>query len=157
VFCKCLLITMLPTSACVLPFLSKYPTWCRSTFEPCRHDLTMPSCIHPIRSSKRILSLIAPMIDPLWNLRKSLTLELEKVLFHSEHPLEMLDQEDKVMKRNTSRVMKPNLILQGAMSPKHGREAARDTEKFSSFQLSRYHSFSLVNASFVVSCAAILS
>jgi hypothetical protein len=56
-----------------------------------------------------------------WNLRKSLTLELEKVIFHSEHPLELLDQGDQVMKHKISRVMKHNLIRQGAMSPTHER------------------------------------
>jgi hypothetical protein len=33
-----------------------------------------------------------------------LTLGYEKVLFHSEHPLELLDKEDRAMKYNTSRV-----------------------------------------------------
>jgi hypothetical protein len=60
----------------------------------------------------------------------SLTLELKKVLFHSEHQIE-LDQEDGVMKRNTSRVMKYNPILQGAMSPTHRRKSCmRDWEVF---------------------------
>jgi hypothetical protein len=45
-----------------------------------------------------------------------LTLGYEKILFHSEHLLELLDQEDRVMKRDTSRVMKHNPILQGDMS-----------------------------------------
>jgi hypothetical protein len=67
-----------------------------------------------------------PMIDPVWNLRKSITLEFEKVLFHFEHPLELVDQEDRVMKCNTSRVMKHNLIQQGAMSPTHGRKSGMD-------------------------------
>jgi hypothetical protein len=39
-FCMCLLITMFPISAWVSPILSHYPTECRSTFEPCHHDLT---------------------------------------------------------------------------------------------------------------------
>jgi hypothetical protein len=50
--------------------LTQYPSRCSLTFKPCRHDLIMPSCIHPARSSKRILALIAPMIDSIWNLRK---------------------------------------------------------------------------------------
>jgi hypothetical protein len=31
--------------------------------------------------------------------------------FHPEHPSKLMDQEDRVMKRNTSRVMKHNPIL----------------------------------------------
>jgi hypothetical protein len=69
------------------------------------------------------------MIDPVWNLRKSLTLELEKVLFHSEHPLESLDQEDRVMKPKTSRVMNHNLILRGAMSLMHERKSDMGDQK----------------------------
>jgi hypothetical protein len=53
----------------------------------------------------------------------SLPLEFEKVLFHSEHPIELMDQEDRIMEHNTMRVMKHNPILQGAMSPMHGRES----------------------------------
>jgi hypothetical protein len=52
-----------------------------------------------------------------------LTLGYEKVLFHSEHPLKLLDQEDRVMKSDTSRVMKHNLILPGDMSPTHERKS----------------------------------
>jgi hypothetical protein len=51
-----------------------------------------------------------------------LTLGYEKVLFHSEHPLKLLDQEDRVMKSDTSRVMKHNSILPGGMSPTHERK-----------------------------------
>jgi hypothetical protein len=57
---------------------------------------------------------------------KVLDIGIEKVLFHSEHLLELLYQEDRVMKRNTSRVMKHNLILQGAMSPTHRRKSGMD-------------------------------
>jgi hypothetical protein len=53
-------------------------------------------------------------------------LEFEKVHIHSEHPLELLDQEDRVMERNTSKVKKHNLILQVAMSPTHGRKSGMD-------------------------------
>jgi hypothetical protein len=98
--------------------------------------MTLPVtlCIHPILPSKRISSSIAPMIDSVWKFLPrwgmlSLTLELEKVLFHSEHSIE-LDQEG-VRKRNTSRVMKHNPILQGAMSPTQGRKSSmRDREVF---------------------------
>jgi hypothetical protein len=81
------------------------------------------SHIHHVLSSKRISSSMAPMIDPIQNLRESLTLELEKVLFHSEHLLESLDQEDRIMKPKTSRVMNHNPILQGAMSHTHRRKS----------------------------------
>jgi hypothetical protein len=49
-----------------------------------------------------------------WNLRK--------FFFLSELPLEPLNQEDRVMRHHTSRVMKRNQILQGAMSPMHRRK-----------------------------------
>jgi hypothetical protein len=55
----------------------------------------------------------------------SLILELKKVLFHSEYPIE-LDEKDGVMKRNTSRVMEYNLLLQGSMSPMHRRKSDMD-------------------------------
>ncbi len=41
----------------------------------------------------------------------------------SEHPLELLDQEDRVMKHTTSRVMKHNPILQVVMSSTHERKS----------------------------------
>jgi hypothetical protein len=62
------------------------------------------------------------MVDPVGILRMSMTLELQKVLFHSEHLIE-LDQEDGVAKRNTSGVMKHNMIEQGSMSPTHERKS----------------------------------
>jgi hypothetical protein len=58
-----------------------------------------------------------------WNLRKS--------LFLFEHLLEWLDQEDQVMKRNTSRVMKHTPIPQGTMLPTHRRKSGTgDQEVF---------------------------
>jgi hypothetical protein len=88
----------------------------------------VPSCIHPDLLSKKISSLITPMIGSIWKFlpwwrMSSLTLGFERVLFHSEHLLELLDQEDWVIKRDTSRVMKHNPILQGDMSPTHRRKS----------------------------------
>jgi hypothetical protein len=37
-----------------------------------------------------------------------------------------MDQEDRVMRRNTSRVVKHNPILQGAMLSMHGRKSGMD-------------------------------
>jgi hypothetical protein len=48
-------------------------------------------------------------------------LRFEKVHFLSELPLELLNQEDQMMKRNTSGVMEHSLTLQGAMSHALGR------------------------------------
>jgi hypothetical protein len=56
----------------------------------------------------------------------SLLLEFEKVLFHSELLLELLDQEDRVMKHNQSSIMKHNSIWQGAMPLTHGRKSDMD-------------------------------
>jgi hypothetical protein len=84
----------------------------------------VPSCIDPIWLSMRMSSPIASMINSvgssypnrggcprLWNLRKFLLL--------SELLLELLNQEDWVMKHATTRVMKHSSIQQGAMSPMH--------------------------------------
>jgi hypothetical protein len=96
----------------------------------------MPSCIHHVRLSKRGSSLITLRIDSVWKflprwVRLSSTLEFEKVLFHSEYSLELLDQEDRVMEHTTRRAMKRNPILQGTMSPMHGRKSGMgDQEVF---------------------------
>jgi hypothetical protein len=83
----------------------------------------------------------------------ALTLEFEKVPFHSEHPLELLGQEDRVMKRNTNRVMKHNPILQGPTLPAimEGK-VMWETEKFSSVQLSQNPLFSTLNVSIIFLC-----
>jgi hypothetical protein len=68
----------------------------------------------------------------------SLTFELENVLFNSEHPIE-LGQEDRGMKRNTSGEMKHNLILPGVVLPTHGRKSGmgdREVFLFSTIPLS---------------------
>jgi hypothetical protein len=60
-----------------------------------------------------------------------LTSGYEKVLFLFELLLELLNQEDRVMKRAITRVMKHNPILHGAMPPIHRRESCmRDREVF---------------------------
>jgi hypothetical protein len=74
-------------------------------------------------------SLITARIDSVWKPipkwgRLSLTLEFEEDPFHSKHLLELLDQEDGVMKRATSRVVKHSPIWQGAMSPTHEGKVA---------------------------------
>jgi hypothetical protein len=46
--------------------LSKYPTWCRSTSSHVIMISLMPSCICHVWLSKRISSLIMPIIDPVW-------------------------------------------------------------------------------------------
>jgi hypothetical protein len=86
------------------------------------------SCICHVRLSKSMSSSLAPRIDSVWKflprwVMSSSTLEFEKVLFHSEYPLELLDQEDQVRKHNTSRVRKHNPILQGARTPTPGRKS----------------------------------
>jgi hypothetical protein len=82
----------------------------------------------------------------------SLTLKLEKVIFLFEHPIE-LDTEDQVMKRNTNRVMKYDLILQGAMSLMHRRKSGMgDREAFLVQRFSCPYCYT-INAFFIVSCA----
>jgi hypothetical protein len=80
-------------------------------------------------------------------------LEFEKVLFYSEYPTELMDQEDRVIEHNTRRVMKHNPILQGVMSLMHGRKSYMGNQEVSLFQRSRYLHFSTINASFIVSYA----
>jgi hypothetical protein len=94
----------------------------------------MPSCICHVRLSKRMSSLITPRIDLVWKflqrwVMSSSTLEFEKVLFQSEHPIELMDQEDRVMERNTRRVMKHSLILQGAISLMHERKSCMGNQE----------------------------
>jgi hypothetical protein len=58
-----------------------------------------------------------------------LKLGYENVLFLSELPLELLNQEDRVMKCATTRVRKHIPILHGEVSPTHRRESCmRDRE-----------------------------
>jgi hypothetical protein len=81
-----------------------------------------------------------------------LTLKLEKVIFLFEHPIE-LDTEDRVMKRNTNRVMKYDLILQGAMSLMHRRKSGMGDREAFLVQRFSCPSCYTINASFIVSCA----
>jgi hypothetical protein len=118
----------------------------------------MPSCICHVQLSKRMSSSIAPRIDSVWKflprwVMSSSTLEFEKVLFHSEYPIELMDHEDRVLEHNIRRAMKHNPILQGAMSFMHGRKSCMGNREVSFFQRSRYLRFFAINASFIVSCA----
>jgi hypothetical protein len=58
----------------------------------------MPSCIHPIRLSKRMSSPIAPMIESVWKFLSqwviSSLLEFEKVLFRPEHLIKKSGMDD---------------------------------------------------------------
>jgi hypothetical protein len=54
------------------------------------------------------------------------------------------------MKRNTSRVLKHNLIRQRALTPAPGRKSyMRDREVFF-LELSQYHLFSMVDAIYII-------
>jgi hypothetical protein len=83
-----------------------------------------------------------------------LTLGYEKVFFHSEHPLELLDKEDRVMKHDTSRVIKHNLILQGDMSPTHRRKGCMRGQEVFLLPTVPISFFSSIKTSFIVSCAS---
>jgi hypothetical protein len=107
--------------ACVSLISSKYPTCCWSTFQSCHYDLT---CDFVYLSCSIIQENIV-----FYSTNDRSSWEFENVIFDFKHPLELLDQEEQVRKRNTSRVMKHNLILQGTMSPMHGRKSCmRDWE-----------------------------
>jgi hypothetical protein len=88
--------------------------WCPFHSMPCQYDLTCdfvyPSC--PIIQENIIFNSA--------NYRSSL--EFEKVIFYSKHPLKLMNREDRVMKCDTSRFMEYNLILQDIMSSMHGRK-----------------------------------
>jgi hypothetical protein len=99
-FHKCL--PFCPIGARVSLILSKYSTWCWSTFDPCRYDPTHefvhpPRLIYPwechlrwCQSSFRYRSL-TPMEAV------SINVELKKVLLHPEHPMKLSDKEDWLM------------------------------------------------------------
>jgi hypothetical protein len=98
--------SLCPIGTRASPMLSKYPTWCRATFEPWRHDLTcvlvyppwsiiqMSSVSDRVRSSFRSRSLYPD--------RRCLlsTSALQEVIFDPEHLTKLLGQEDQVMKCN---------------------------------------------------------
>jgi hypothetical protein len=99
---------------------SEYPTWRWSTLELSGHDLNCalvyPSC--PNVPEKIIFERANVWfgLEVLARWRVSpLTLGYEKVHFLSELPLELLNQEDQMMKCNTSRVARHHLIRQGAL------------------------------------------
>jgi hypothetical protein len=87
-----------PIKARVSLISSKYPTWCRFTLEPCRHDLTCafsyPSCAISQENIifNRANDQFCMEVLTQWGM-SSWTLELEKVFFNFEHLIE-LDQED---------------------------------------------------------------
>jgi hypothetical protein len=97
---------------------------------PSSHVVMISSCLHVsilfgyrreghLRSCWGLIQFGSSYLDGWgcprhWNLRN--------FFFLSELPLELLNQEDWVIRRHTSRVMKRNHILQGAMSPTHRRK-----------------------------------
>jgi hypothetical protein len=129
----CNLLPLYSIGARVSLISREYSTWRRSTLKPCGHDLNRvlvyPSC--PNVPEKIIFD--APMSIQLGSPYPmedvALTLRYEKVYFFSKLSLELLDQEDWIMKCNTSRVMKHNSIQQGAMSPTHKRKSCMKDRK----------------------------
>jgi hypothetical protein len=85
----------------------------------------------------------------------SSTLEFERVIFHSENPIK-LDQEDRVMKCNKqSYEAQPNSTMV-LCRPLMDGKAVWEIDKFSPFQQSRYLCFSAINASFIISYAPLI-
>jgi hypothetical protein len=130
---------------------SKYPTWCRSTIEPGCLDLMRLRVPILFNQSKRISSSIAPMITPVWKFLPrrgilSLTLELENVLFHSEHLIEWWSATQAESWSTTG-------VYKVPCRPLMDGKPIWETEKFSPFQRSRYLRSSTINASYIVSCA----
>jgi hypothetical protein len=104
------------------------PNTCHGAHSLLSHDDMISHatpCTHPLQSIQE--NIILPMIPSVWKFlprwgMSSLTFELENVLFHSKHPIE-LGQEDRVMKHNP--------ILQGDVLSTHGRKSGRgDREVF---------------------------
>jgi hypothetical protein len=107
---------------------SAYPTWRRSTIKSSGHDLNRaliyPSCpnvpekiIFERANVRFSLEVLAP-----WRM-SPLTVGYENVHFLSRLLLELLNQEDQMMKCNTSRVARHHLRWQGALSSTHRRES----------------------------------
>jgi hypothetical protein len=118
----------------------------------------VPSCIYYVRLSKRMSYSITPRIDSVWKflprwVMSSSMLKFEKVLFHSEHPIELIYQEDRVMKCNTTKSWKTIQFYKVLCCPRTKGKVAWVIEKSSSFQLSRCPSCYAVNTSFIISCA----
>jgi hypothetical protein len=123
----CNLLPLYSIGAHVSLLLREYSTWRRSTLKPCGHDLNRahvyPSCpnvpeiIFECANVRFSLEVLAS-----WRM-SPLTLGYEKVCFLSELSLELLNQEDQMMKCNTSRVVRHHLRRQGALSSTHGRES----------------------------------
>jgi hypothetical protein len=139
--------------------LSKYPTWCQATFEPCCHDLTcvlvyssdsiiqMNNIFDHVRSSFWSRSLYPNRRCPLS------TLALKEVIFDPEHLTKLLGQEDQVMRCNKQ---SPEAQLDSTMvscRPHMKQKVSWVTEESSSLQTSSCPSCYAVNTSFIISYA----
>jgi hypothetical protein len=115
---------------------SEYSTWHQSTLKPCCHDLNRalvyPSC--PNVPEKIIFERanvrFSLEVPARWRM-SPLTLGYEKVRFLSELLLELLNQEDQMMKCNTSRVVRHHLIRQGDMLYTHERKSGMHNREVS--------------------------
>jgi hypothetical protein len=124
----CNLLPLYSIGARVSLISREYSTWCQSTLKPCGHDLNRalvyPSCPNVPEKISFERANVRFSLDVLSPWRMSpLTLEYEMVRFLSELSLELLNQEDQMMKCNTSRVARHHLRWQGALSSMHGRES----------------------------------
>jgi hypothetical protein len=106
----------------------EYSTWHRSTLKPCGHDLNhalvYPSCpnvLEKITFERANVWFSMEVLAP-WRM-STLTLGYEKVCFLFQLSLELLNQEDQMMKCNTSRVARHHLMRQGALSSTHRRKS----------------------------------
>jgi hypothetical protein len=124
-------------------------------FKPCHHGLTRVFMYLSflVIQENAIFDCVEDGFNldvlPQWAMSSS-KLKFEKVLFHSEYLIDLMDQKDRVMEHNTRRVMKHNLILQCAMSLMHRRKSCLRNREVSFFQRSRDLRFSAINASFTL-------
>jgi hypothetical protein len=159
-FHKCLPFCLI--SACVPLIASKYPTWCRSTFEPCHIDLARDFKYHYVYLSKWTSFPIAPdncfSSRPLrwertittrhWNL---------KVLFFPGHSIKSLDPKDRGLKSHINSAVRNRHIPQIEMDLSLKREVAGETGKIPLFNCLDIP-FSLFNIeAFFIVCSCSLS
>jgi hypothetical protein len=103
----------------------------------------VPLCVHHVCFSKIMSSPIVSRIDSVWKFlprwaMSSSTLEFEKVLFHSEHPIELMDQEYWVWSTTQGESWSTVWFYNGARSLKHGRNSRMANREVSFFQRSQH-------------------
>jgi hypothetical protein len=112
-----------------MSLLVLHVTSCIYLFLLAKHAGTPFLIMHWSHSCLQVPTSMKCAIPWHWNLKK----------FFSEHPIELMDQEDRVMEHNTRRVMKHSLILQGAISFVHERKSYMEDREVPPFNCLKIH------------------